>query len=151
MNMKVTYEMTQDEKLKIMHSALCNGLYYFSAYGINLDWNSDEYKAAKESLEAQQAAGTYKPDFTDTICVEDIWAEMLRTGKSLTITDLEESDDEDEDDFGPVIGTISLETIEANWDKIPAKHMQDMVAENDDANTADIILQCIAFGEERYG
>lgn len=159
--MKVTYELTQDEKLKMMHSAFCNGMdYYFPGYGLQWDWSSDDYKAAKVSLEAKKATGEWKPDYEGgEICHEDVLVEMLRMGKNLNVHDIEDDSeiDADAEDFEdnvslyPIVGVVNLANIEANWDKIPARHLKDMVEEQDDAETADNFLQAIAFGEIKYG
>lgn len=148
----MVFSGTQADKLKIVHSCLCNGLNYFGAYGIELDYDDAEYKAAKASLEAKKADGTWVSEFDlSEICYEDVLSEMIAMGKSLVVRDLEEADGDDESDNGPVIGTLNLETIEAHWAAISATHMNDMLSENDDANTADCILQVLFFGKEVYG
>jgi hypothetical protein len=136
---------TTEEKLKIVHSCLCSGLPFFVDYGFTLDYNGHEYKKAKKSLEAQQAAGTWKSPFDlDDICIEDVQTEMLRMGFTLKFKG-------GEGNKSSHITPLNLEVIEKNWDKINQRHLADMVNENDDANTADIIMQGILFGEEVYG
>lgn len=140
--MELKFNATKQEKQEILHSALCNGLTHFGAYGIELSYDQNEYNAAKVSLEAQKAAGTWDNGLS-AICFEDILSEMVKSGKSLVILDNENDDEE--------IGRINLDMLEANWDKVPQRHMLDFMNENDDAETADAFLQTIGLGEITYG
>jgi hypothetical protein len=50
-----------------------------------------------------------------------------------------------------VVGRAELERgLKVMAEKYP-HHFADMIAENGDANTGDILLQCMAFGEVVYG
>ena len=80
--MKIVLE--KEEAEKHFHNALCNGS-QIRYYGLQLDYAEKEYTAAKKSLEKKRKSG----EFTDTICCEDIWMEILRLGGKLVLVDEE--------------------------------------------------------------
>lgn len=133
--MKIT--ATLDEKLKLVYDCLCTGLPYFVSYGLELEYSEDEYKTARDSLFASARFDE------GSICVEDVQTEMVRMGFSLIFLDGENDGEE--------AGRLNLTTLESNWDKVRAKDLAEWADENYDANTADTIIQCIAFGEIVYG
>jgi hypothetical protein len=63
-------------------------------------------------------------------------------------------DDPDGDDDGSAIEfPLNLETIQKGLQVMAEKypsHFADILAENDDANTADIFGQCVVYGEEIF-
>lgn len=128
--------LDQTEKLEVIHNCLTTGMTYFPDYGFSLDYNREDYKKAKASL-----IESGKP--ADEICLEDVQTEMLRMGFGLTFTD-EENDGEE-------TKTLTLELIEQNWGKIPDKRVIEMVLGDWDAETADVVVQCILFGEITFG
>ncbi len=140
---------TTEEKLKVVFSCLCSGLPYFVDYGFKLDYSTPEYVKARKSLEAKKARGEWQDYFggekgTGTICIEDIQTEMLRMGFTLKFKG-------GEGNKASHVTPLNLEVIERNWDKVNQRHLADMMNENDDANTADIIMQGLLFGEVVYG
>ena len=79
----------------------------------------------------------------------------MNEGGSLVITLSEdmraEEGNEDED---PETWTLNLETIAKGLEVMKSKHKShydDMVDENDDSTTGDVLLQCCLFGEVIYG
>lgn len=118
-----TSKFERSEKLGILYTALCNGMYYFDAYGIVTKIvDPKAYKAI------------------DTDIREDRMIKYIADGGVIEILDGDET-----------VGNLSLATLEANFDKVPKGTILDFLQENDDADTADIFLQVIAFGEVTYG
>ena len=78
---------------------------------------------------------------TSTVCYEDVLMEMLRMGFKLSFTD-EGGDDRYE---------IALNEVHERMPLVPLEHMMDMINEQDDASTADVILQTVFLGEVIYG
>lgn len=134
--MKLT--ATDTEMLQLAYDVLTTGLPNFVGYGIELDYNEQEYATAKESL---ITSGSTKPN---DICIEDVQREMLRMGYGLTFTDTEHEDDDE-----PV--TLTLELIKKNWDSIPFGRIEAVLNENYDADDADVIAQHMLYGEVVYG
>lgn len=138
-------EATTEEKLKVVHSCLCSGLPYFVDYGFVLDYNGHEYNKARKSIEDKKAKGEWKnPYDLDSICIEDVQTEMLRMGFTLKFKG-------GEGNKASHVTPLNLEVIERNWPKVSQSHLADMMNENDDANTADCIMQGLLFGEIVYG
>lgn len=122
-------KLTPKESEDYFYNALCNGLGYMSGYGLSVDYNKEDYKKAKESLTEP--------------CYEDVFMEMLRKGGKLTLID-EECD-------GEYTRSITLKEIHERVQKTDPDHLLDMVNENDDAITADVILQTVFFEEIIFG
>jgi len=119
-------KFTEQEAQGIFLDALCNGLSYLSGYGLDIIYEPEDYKKAKRK-------GS---------CYEDVLLQILLDGNSLTIID-----EEDEDN-------VNIVTIQDVYDRIsstPFDHLSDMINGNDDATTADAILQTIFFNEIIYG
>ena len=125
-----TLEFTQEYCERIFHDALCNGLDYVRGYGILLEYNEDEYKISKEKLESP--------------CYEDVLMQMLRDGYKLRFVDYENGDDDLNVD-------ITLGTVRERVNKIPDWVKSQLIDEQDDAETADIVLQTVVYGEIIFG
>lgn len=121
--MKVT--LTKEEKHSFFHSALCNGLQMMPGYGLELDYKQSEYVAARKKLD--------KP------CLEDVFMQILKDGGSLTMKGDETN------------SVITIKELERRITKTPMSHLLDMHKEEDDANTADAILQTVFFKEIIFG
>lgn len=130
--MKIILEKNEAETM--FHDALCNGLYELQCYGINVEPSDKAYKSAKVRLKKA------KPN--EAICYEDILLEVLRGGDVLTFIDTEECED-------PVDVTLTM--VHERMNQVPLKWIMQVIEGNDDATTADVILQTIAFGEIVYG
>lgn len=131
--MKIILEPQESETM--FHTALCNGLSYISGYGLVLETDEQDYQAAKQSLKSKN------PD--QGICYEDVLLEVLRLGKSLTLID-EEGD-------GEMNSTISLSDVHERVSQTPIKFLTDMITENDDAETADVIIQTVFYQDIIFG
>ena len=125
--------LTKEESEKHFHNALCNGS-NIAYYGLVLDYSDKDYKSAKKSLETKQKKG----EFNETICREDVWMEILRIGGKLTLIDEEE-----------VVGnkSITLKDVHSRVAKTRIDHLVDAINDNDDANTADAIIQTVFYKE----
>ena len=132
---------TKESKLQInatpavaeeyFYNAMCNGLGYVCGYGLQFDYNSVEYNNAKAQLKGENN------------CFEDILMQVLRNGGSLTFVDIEGE--------GDMTRSITLKDVHKRMSDVPAQHLIDMDSGNDDATTADIILQTVFFEEIVFG
>jgi len=127
--------LTKKEAEEYFYNALCNSLTYVYGYGLKLKFPNGEYDKAKESLE--------KKNTGNTICYEDVLMEILRMGMSLKIEDCE--------DDGTYTRTISIEDVHERVAKTPITHLLAMINEEDDATTADVILQTVFFQDVIFG
>jgi hypothetical protein len=133
--MKIVLE--KEEAEKHFHNALCNGS-QIRDYGLHLDYADKDYKAAKKSLAKKQKTG----EFTDRMCCEDIWMEILRLGGKLVLVD-------EENGMGDK--AITLKDVHTKVAKTPLRHLMDAINENDDGDTADCIIQTVFYGEVIFG
>jgi len=118
---------TEQEARGIFLDALCNGLGYISGYGLDIIYEPEDYKKAKAKLVSP--------------CYEDVLLQILLDGNSLTLID-----EEDEDN----VNTITIQDVYDRISSVPFDHLSDMINGNDDATTADVILQTIFFNEIIY-
>jgi len=125
--MKIT--LTPQESEEYFQNALCNGLHEIGHYGIELDYVEEEYKKSRSSM------GPNAP------CFEDVLMQMLRDGYKLAFTDTEA----EETTF------ITIEDVHEKVQHADTRHLLDMVNEQDDSITADVILQTVLYGEVVFG
>ena len=125
--MEITLSTQESEEY--FYNALCNGLGYMGGYGLSIDYNAKDYKAAKEKL--------------TNPCYEDVFMQMLRDGGTLTLVDIECD--------GEYTRSITIKDIHERVQKTDIKHLMDMIKENDDAITADVIIQTVFFNEVIFG
>jgi hypothetical protein len=126
-------KLTHSESENYFYNALCNGLYELSLYGLEFNHDPDQYKLSKSRLKEQ--------NLNESICSEDVLMQMLRDGYTLTVVD---SDSETE-------YPITLTEVHERVQLTPVNHLMDMVNEQDDAITADVILQTVFFKEVIFG
>jgi len=127
--------LTNEECIEYFYNALCNGVSYIQDYGLELTWNEEEYKKSKEHLN--------KYSDKVSIYVEDVWIQMLKDGYSLQVIDEEGEGDNDAE--------VTLEKVIERVPNTPEQHLIDMMCENDDATTADVILQTVFYNEVIFG
>lgn len=125
--------LSKSEAEEIFFNSLCNGLSEITSYGLDFVYDSKEYELAKYHLITE--GGEH-----NRICFEDVIIEILREGGKLTLID-SESDDK---------WTIGLEDVHERVKTTPIEHLIDAISENDDASTADAILQTVFFKEIVY-
>jgi hypothetical protein len=121
-------QLTPQESETHFHNALCNGLGYVEQYGLELTCNSADYKAAKAKLESP--------------CYEDVLMQILKDGKSLTLVDHENGEDD---------AIITLAEVHERVSNTPLRHLMNAVNEDDDAETADVIIQTVFLNDVVYG
>jgi hypothetical protein len=129
MNINLTHEESEAH----FYNAICNGLGELRYYDLDLDYDAKEYKAAKQQLSDKQ------PD--TQACWEDVLMEMLRSGNTLWIVD------SNDDERHP----ITLDLVHERVQQTPTRHLMNAINENDDATTADCIIQTVIYGEVIYG
>ena len=121
--------LTNELSEEIFYNALCNSMDYMcSSYGLDLRYKESDYKNAKAKL--------------TNPCIEDVWMQMLRDGSKIGLKDLEGG-----------MGTeyITLDTIHERVKNVPITDLLDMIDENDDATTGEIVLQIVFLNEIMYG
>lgn len=131
--MKIILEPQESEKM--FHNALCNGLSYISGYGLTLEVDEQDYKAASQKLKSEKS--------NETICYEDVLLEVLRMGNTLNMID--------EEGEGENNSTISLSDVHERVAQTPIRFLTDMITENDDAETADVIIQTVFYQDIIFG
>lgn len=128
-------KLTNEESETYFHNALCNGLSYMcSSYDLSLLYSETEYSRARKNLQ--------KSNQLNATCFEDVLLQLLRDGGKLTLLD-----EEDEEN----VNSITLADVHERVSKTPIRHLMNMVNENDDAETADVIIQTVFLGEVIYG
>lgn len=127
--------LEKDEALTIIFSALCNGgLSDLSSCGVQLNVSDKDYAKAKAELK--------KTKKNEGICMEDVWVQILRSGKALQFRDHEGEEDVE----------FTLEKAMEEMGKEDA--MDDVLTtknEEDDATTGFNLLQYCMYGEVIYG
>lgn len=126
--------LTPQESEDFFHTALCNGLSYIDGYGLELTYKNLDYRKASETLRAQSISAP---------AWEDILMQILRQGDTLRIVD-HECDGEYSRD-------ITLADVHTHVPTAPMSRLLDMYNEDDDAETADVILQWVAYQEIIFG
>ena len=127
-------KLTPQESETYFHNALCNGLGTVeSGYGLELTFKMADYEAARKKLKEAKA----------NICIEDVLLEILRMGNKLKMIDHEGN--------GAYTAEITLSDVHERVQKTQLNHLTDMIEENDDAVTADVILQRVFFDDLIFG
>lgn len=130
--------LTNEESEAFFYNSLCNGLGEFSGYGVRLEYESADYDRAKRILRADKGE-------SEAICYEDILMQILRNGDKLRINDEEGGEDSEQN------VSITLADVHARVKETPFSHLTNMIEENDDAETADVILQTVFFQDIIFG
>jgi hypothetical protein len=144
--MKIILE--KEEAEKHFHNALCNGTYFFR-YG-TFDYKDKDYAKAKKTLAAKIKAGNIPHTMSavgkevPTICREDVWMEILHNGAKLKFID-------DVEGEGLYTREIGLAEVHARVQDTPLWALQQMIDDEDDAETAEVMLQQVFFGEIVFG
>ena len=121
--------LTPQESETFFHNSLCNGLGYVEGYGLELTFKDTHYKAARKKL--------------DSPCYEDVLLQILKDGKPLKMID-HECD-------GEYTREITLKDVHEKVQTTDATWLLQMEHGEDDATTADCILQTVFFGEIVFG
>lgn len=129
-------KLSNEESEQYFHSALCNVGGTLRSLGLILDYSDKEYKSSRENL----AKKLIKED--DVICQEDVWMQMLRDGKKLTLVDVENE--------GEMTRSFTLADVHERVNKMPQEHLIDFIQENDDATTAAVLLIQVAYDDQLF-
>jgi hypothetical protein len=121
----MTITLTNEESEEYFFNAICNGLAYVQSYGLQLSFKKEHYKQAQSKLTSP--------------CLEDVLMQMLRDGNTFGFVD-EESD-------GEYSKQITLKDVHEGMKNVPPDRILEMANENDDADTADAIIQSVFYGE----
>lgn len=125
-------KLTKEESEEYFYNALCNGLMYINQYGIDVIIDEKAYKKAKNTLKKNNKE----------CCYEDVLMEVLRQGDKLNFCETEEMKD----------NYVTLDLVHQRVEKTEVRHLMAMFEEDDDADTADCIIQSVLFdGEIIYG
>ena len=125
---KIILANKEEEMIPIIHTALCNGLAYIQGYGLSLVFSDDDAKMVTDKYNCH--------------CIEDVLINHLKMGSKLSFWD-----DEGEEEVG-----FNLDQAISNLQNpIASKYIGDMRNEDDDAITADCILQICLFNDIIYG
>ncbi len=123
--------LEKEEAIGFIHSALCNGgLSMLNGCDITLNVGDEDYAQAKaEWIEKN-------PEFSP--CIEDVWAQILRSGKSLDFYDHEGREG------------VSF-TVEQAVERLAVSEAVEIIDtyknEGDDADTAYELLQFCMYGK----
>lgn len=123
--------LTAQESEQIFYNSLCNG-HQIAYCGLQIDYDEKEYDKAKKRLVKRG----------ESPCLEDVWMEILRGGGTLTLVDEENGMD---------ASTINLQDVHDKVQLSDFRHLLDAINEEDDSDTADVILQSVFYGEVIFG
>lgn len=125
-------QLTNQEAEQMFHDALCNGLGELAYHDCELEFLQSEYDKAKRQL----MIGDSYP------CYEDVLMQILRNGSFLRLVDCGAYSEPSK---------IYLEDVHERVSETPFGHLVDAIQGNDDACTADAILQTVFFKEVLFG
>lgn len=147
-NPQITIKITKEDVVDILSSAI-GGIYYWGEIVPN-DW---QYEKAKKWLRENA-----EPDYDDgEICYEEVIAQILFDGKSVTIQDIE-----DDKEYWLSLSNLSYGIRKAfqggycsdyNW-LVPdgdGSNKWHLKPDQIDAGVADVIIQFAVLGEIVYG
>ncbi len=123
--------LTHEESENIFLNSLCNG-HGLSYSGLSIDYDDDQYERARHNLEKDGISP----------CLEDVWMQILREGGTLTLTDSEGCEN-------PAV--ITLADVHNRVADTEILHLMDAINENDDATTAEVILQQVFYQQVIFG
>ena len=125
----MTIILTTQESEEFFYNALCNGLDYMGGYGLRMDYKNEHYAQAKAKLTEP--------------CFEDVLMQILRDGNTFGFEDIECD--------GEYSKQITLEDIHNKMSNVDPNRLLEIINENDDAETADVILQTVFYDEVIFG
>lgn len=139
--------LNKKEMLNVLHSSLCNGgLIELGHCEVELAITEKEYVSAKNRLNKQISEGNSENVYCShdgpTICLEDVYLEILREGKSINFIDHND---------GKKIGFTLNKAIKSLSKKEFASDVLKTVEHEDDAWTGFNLIQGCLYGEVIYG
>jgi hypothetical protein len=127
-------KLTNQEKEQFFFNAMCNGLSSVNYWGFEIDYKGSDYKKAKDSLNSNN---------NFSVCIEDVFMEMLKMGSSIMFIDIECD--------GEYTKALTLDMVYNNIEKTPLNNLLNIYNEQDDASDADAVLQSVLFEEVIFG
>jgi hypothetical protein len=121
-----TIEILKAKAEELFHNALCNKS--LDSIGLEISYDSKDYVNAKKELENP--------------CYEDVLMQILRDGKTLKLNDWESNT------YNEI---ISLEKIHNNVFTAPPHIIGAYFSASDDADTANDLIQWVAYKEIIFG
>ena len=121
--------LTTQESEEFFYNALCNGLDYMNGYGLRMDYKKEHYEQAKSKLTSP--------------CFEDVLMQILKDGNTFGLTDIECD--------GAYDVQITLEDVHNKMNNVDPNRLLEIINEDDDAETADVILQTVFYNEVIFG
>ena len=131
-------KLTNEESEKYFYNSLCNGA-QISYYGLTIDYTRKAYDKAKKTLKDSRKFG----EEDKSICFEDVLMQVLRQGDKLKVVD-----NEGEGDY---TRSITIKEVHERVQKTPIRHLMNAINEEDDGDTADVILQSVFFEDIIFG
>lgn len=136
-------KLTPEESRKYFHNALCNGINYIeSSYGLELKWKKEDYRKAQAILHDGIGWNKIEGQKSQDVCHEDVLIQILELEGTLTLVDHENGEEP---------RTITLKDVHERVAQTPFRYLSDMIEENDDAITADVILQTVFYQKVIFG
>jgi hypothetical protein len=127
-------KLTNQEKEQFFFNAMCNGLSSVNYWGFEIDYKDSDYKKAKDSLNSNN---------NFSVCIEDIFMEMLKMGSSIMFIDIECD--------GEYTTALTLDMVYNNIEKTPIHNLLNIHNEQDDASDSDAVLQSVLFEDIIFG
>jgi hypothetical protein len=127
-------QLTQQEAEAIMNNALCDS--GIGMHGLEFTFDKHEYHSSQ--VRWMKANEGISP------CYEDVLMQMLRDGYSIGVIDTEGDD-------GEYDKTITMQDVYDRMNLVHYSRIIQMVEEDYDADTTDVVLQTIFYGEVIFG
>lgn len=131
--------LTEEESLSFFYRSLCNGLSTLCQSNLAIDYDAKEYEIAKSKKPHMDK----RDADSEVICYEDVLCQILLDGGKLTAID--------EGYNGEHTKSITIRDVYDRVSKTPIKWLLQMENEEDDAITADCILQTVFFEDIIFG
>lgn len=126
--------LTNQECEDLFVNALCLGMIQMLGHDISVCYDQKDYARAARKLRALNN-GRSQP-------FESVLMQILRNGGMIRFVD------EQVEEYST---SITLDTIYSRMPDVPFRYLSDSILERDDSDTADAILQYIAYGEIIFG
>lgn len=126
---EIVYGITEDKVLECLEIALCNWDYIASGFGLFLDYSDKDYNKAKKA---------FKSD-----CLERTWINILKSGGTLSILDVDGSGDYSVD--------LTLELLKDNFKSAPLDLVALTLNGEGDADTDSQLIQYVLYKEVMFG
>lgn len=126
-------ELTKEKFTDLLYLSLCDGLHYFSSYGLNFYYNDEDYAKAKNEIKFGE-----KQNFDWRICWQDVLIKMLELKLPISIID---------EETGEYNVALDIDELYSNVHLVPLHNLVNIIDENYDAEDCDAFLQCVFFKE----